>query len=45
MQECLERKRPVDLTCSLRYTKNTELDTNLCPHKQVPQDRKETEKI
>lgn len=40
----LESKRPVGLTGSLRYTKNIELDTNLCPHKQLPQDRKETEK-
>lgn len=41
----LESKRPVGLTGSLRYTKNIELDTNLGPHKQLPQDRKETEKI
>lgn len=41
-QECLERKTSEDLNCILGNTKNIELDTNLCLHKQLPQDRKET---
>lgn len=42
MNECLERKSSEDLNCNLGNTKNIELDTNLCLHKQLCQDRKET---